>query len=60
MVLQSNIRVRRYYYVEKDPQVWQASMHHIMMLWQDLELLPALAIQGYQHTLPKNIALLGV
>ncbi len=40
-VLQSDIRVRRYYYVEKDPQAWQASMHHIMLLQQHLELLLA-------------------
>jgi hypothetical protein len=31
-VFQSGIKVCQYYYVEKDPQARQASMHHIMML----------------------------
>jgi hypothetical protein len=39
IVLQFDIRVHRYYYVEKDPQARQASMQHIMLLQQHLELL---------------------
>jgi hypothetical protein len=35
-------------------------MHHIMMLWQHLDLLPTLVVQGYQHSLPNNIILLEV
>jgi hypothetical protein len=59
VVLQSNIRVHRYY-VEKDPQIWQASMLHIIMLQQQHpKSLPASTIQGYQPTLPNNITLLG-
>jgi hypothetical protein len=34
MVVQSNIKVWQYHYMEKDPQVWQTFMHHIMMLQQ--------------------------
>jgi hypothetical protein len=34
VVLQSGILVQRYHYVEKDPQVRQASMWHVMMLQQ--------------------------
>jgi hypothetical protein len=31
------------------------------MLWQrHLDLLPTLVVQGYQHSLPNNIILLGV
>jgi hypothetical protein len=44
VVPQSKIKVCQYYYVEKDPQAQQASMHHIMMLQQHHELLPTLAI----------------
>jgi hypothetical protein len=31
-VFQSDIKVCQYYYVENDPQAWQASMHCIIML----------------------------
>jgi hypothetical protein len=44
--------------VEKDPKVWQASMHHIMMLCQHPYLLPTLVVQSDQNSLPKNIILL--
>jgi hypothetical protein len=30
-VFQFGIKICRYYYMEKDPQTQQASMHHIMM-----------------------------
>ncbi len=41
--------VCRYYYVEKDCQARQASMHHIMRLQQQHpEWLLALTIHGYQ------------
>jgi hypothetical protein len=60
MVLEFDIRVHRYYYVENDLQAWQASMHHMMMLSQQhLEFLLASVIQGYQRTLLRNIILLG-
>jgi hypothetical protein len=59
-VLQSSIKVHQYYYVDKDPQIWQTSMHHIMMLQQQhSELLPASTIHGYKRTLSNNIILLG-
>jgi hypothetical protein len=46
--------------VEKDPQVKQTSMRHVMMLQQRYpHLLPTSAIQGYQCFLPNNITLLG-
>jgi len=46
--------------VEKDPQAREASMRHVMMLQQTYShLLPTSAIQGYQHSLPNNITLLG-
>jgi hypothetical protein len=46
--------------VEKDPQARQTSMWHVMMLQQRYpHLLPTLTIQGYQHSLPNNITLLG-
>jgi hypothetical protein len=58
-VLQLNILVHRYHYVEKGPQVRQASMWHVMMLQQKYpHLLPTSTIQGYQHSLPSNITLL--
>jgi hypothetical protein len=58
MILQSSIKVQLYEYVEKDPQVWQASMHHIMMLWQHPYLLPTLVVQSDKNSLSKNIILL--
>jgi len=61
VILQSGILVRRYHYVEKDPQAKQASMWHVMMLQQRYpHLLPTSAIHGYQYSLPNNITLLGV
>ncbi len=58
-VLQLGICVQWYHYVERDPQAWQTFMHHVMMLQQQhFMLLPTLAIQGYQHSLPSNIKLL--
>jgi len=45
--------------VEKDPQAIQASMWHVMMLQQRYpHLLPTPTKQGYQCSLPSNIALL--
>jgi hypothetical protein len=58
-VFQFGIKICRYYYMEKDPQTQQASMHHIMMSWQHPELLPILTMQGYQNALSNNITLLG-
>jgi hypothetical protein len=47
-ILQSRILVRKYHYVEKDPQAKEASMWHVMMLQQKYpHLLPTLAIHGY-------------
>jgi hypothetical protein len=41
--------------VEKDPQAKQASMRNVVMLQQKYpHLLPTLAIQGYQDSLPKQ------
>ncbi len=31
-VLQLGICVQWYHYVERDPQAWQTSVHHVMML----------------------------
>lgn len=32
IVLQFDILARWYHFVKKDPQAWQPSMHHVMML----------------------------
>jgi hypothetical protein len=46
--------------MERDPQVMQASMHHVMMLLQQyLNLLPTSMIQCYQCSPLNNIRLLG-
>ncbi len=42
VVLQLGIYVQWYHYVKRDPQAWQISMYHVMML-QHLMLLPTLA-----------------
>jgi len=58
IMLQSWICVQWYHYVERVPQAWHTSVHHIMMLQQQHPmLLLTLAIQGYQHFLPSNIKL---
>ncbi len=60
-ILQLGILIWRYHYVEKHPQVEQASMRHVMMLQQKYpHLLPTSTIHGYQHFLPNNITLLRV
>ncbi len=47
--------------MEKDAQVKQASMQHVMMLQQKYpHLLPTSTIHGYQRFLPINITLLRV
>jgi hypothetical protein len=54
------IPVWKYLYVERDETTWRVSSHHLVVLMQQyLELLPRLAIRGYQWVLPSNIALLG-
>jgi hypothetical protein len=52
-VLRLGICVQWYHYVERDPQAWQTSMRHVLML------LPTLTIQGYRQSLLSNIKLLG-
>ncbi len=45
VILQSSIQIRKYHYVEREPQTTQASMCHTMMLQQHYpNLLPTLVI----------------
>jgi protein-tyrosine phosphatase len=39
IMLQSWICVQWYHYVERDPQAWQTSIRHIMMLQQQHKIL---------------------
>jgi len=56
IVLQFDILAQWYHFVKKDPQAWQPSMHHVMMLQRRyFHLLPTLMIQGYFYSLPRNI-----
>jgi hypothetical protein len=48
VILKLGILVWRYHYVEKDPQIRQISMRHVMMLQQRYpHLLPTSTIHGY-------------
>ncbi len=59
-VLQASIPVRKYLYVERNETAKRVSSHHFTLLMlQYLELLPRLAIRGYQRALPSDITLLG-
>ncbi len=61
IMLQAGILVQKYFYVERDETPRRVSSRHLMLLMRRYpELLPRLAIQGYQRALPSNIALLGV
>jgi hypothetical protein len=54
------IPVRKYLYVERDEVARRVSFHHLALLMRRyFELLPRLAIRGYQRALPSEIALLG-
>jgi hypothetical protein len=60
-MFQANIPVWKYLYVERDETARRVSSHHLTLLMQRYpKLLPRSAIQGYQWTLPLDIALLGV
>jgi hypothetical protein len=60
IMLQAGILVRKYLYVERYEIARRVSPHHLALLMRRyLELLPRLAIRGYQWALPLNIALLG-
>jgi hypothetical protein len=59
-MLQVGIPVRKFLYVERDETARRVSSHHLALLMRRyLELLPRLAIRGYQWALPLNITLLG-
>jgi site-specific DNA-cytosine methylase len=59
-VLQASIPVRKYLYVERNETARRVSSRHLaLLMWRYPELLPMLAIRGYQRALPSDIALLG-
>jgi len=59
-VFHAGIPVQKYLYVEKDETAKRVSLHHLALLMRQYpELLPRLAIRGYQRALPSDIALLG-
>jgi len=60
-MLQAGIPVWKYLYVERDDIAMRVSSCHLALLMQQYrELLPRLAIRGYQWALPLHITLLGV
>jgi hypothetical protein len=59
-MLQAGIPVRKYLYEETDETTKRVLSRHLTLLMQQYpELLPRLAIRGYQRALPLNITLLG-
>ncbi len=59
-VFQVGISVRKYLYVERNETGKRVSSCHLALLMRRYpELLPRLAIRGYQRALPLDIALLG-
>ncbi len=59
-VLQANILVWKYLYMERNETMRRVSSRHLALLMRRyLELLPRSAIRGYMRALPLDIALLG-
>ncbi len=59
-MLQAGILVWKYFYMERDETAKRVSSCHLALLMRRYpELLPRLAIRGYQWALPSDIALLG-